>query len=443
MNGTATTRCSVGPPRAARYGRFGWRYVLLAAIFVLAVVLRLHEAYLWNVGRSNSAARLVLGDEPGYDNLARSLLAGRWFDWPGRVPGYPIWVAVWHAITDYDYRVLTYAQAVLGAMTVPLTYLLGRRLLGVAVGLLAALGAAVDVILINETGPVLSEVLYTPLVLVGVIALVAAVREPTWRRLALAGACLGAGALVRPMLFFFAFASVVLFLVLFDRRRALRSSAAYAAGALLAVSPWVAYTTARWDALIPLQTSNAILWQGSPEYYRLVHDRHYSYLKIWGQVIYGPGWQRHDPTSVDGDEWWTRRALRSIKNDPATYMRFAVEKAGTFWVGDPLIDWGESHLFDYGRLRSLGWTRADALGAMAARGLPVLALLAVAILWRRRRTMLPIYAILLYATLLAAATHAEARLSEPLQPLLLILVAGAVVDLVRRAYTPSDRAVTV
>jgi len=184
---------------------------------------------------------------------------------------------------------------------------------------------------------------------------------------------------------------------------------------------------------------NAV-WQGSPEYYDLVHEHDYSYLQIWRDVIYGPAWERHDPTSVDGDAWWTRRALRSIKDEPDTYLRFAVEKAGTYWLGDPLADWGQSHLFDYRRLRSLGWTRADALGAMFARFLPVLALIAVAVLWRRRRTLLPIYAVLLYATLLAAATHAEARLSEPLQPALVVLVAGALVHLMRRVRRASDGA---
>jgi lipopolysaccharide transport system permease protein len=44
----------------------------------------------------------------------------------------------------------------------------------------------------------------------------------------------------------------------------------------------------------------------------------------------------------------------------------------------------------------------------------------------RWRTLLPIYALFIYTTLLHAATHAEARLSEPFQPFLLILIVGAV-----------------
>jgi hypothetical protein len=172
--------------------------LLLAAIVLLGLVLRLHEAHQWNLGRPDSPKRLTLGDEPGYDNLARSLLAGRGFDWPGRVPLYPLWIAALHAITGYHYPAIPYAQAVLGTTVIVLTFVLGWRLLGTATGLLAALGAAVDVVLVNQSGPVLSEVLFTPVLLVAVIALVGAVRRPTTRRLAWAGAWMGVGALVRP-----------------------------------------------------------------------------------------------------------------------------------------------------------------------------------------------------------------------------------------------------
>jgi hypothetical protein len=67
------------------------------------------------------------------------------------------------------------------------------------------------------------------------------------------------------------------------------------------------------------------------------------------------------------------------------------------------------------------------------------------VLWRRRRELLPVYAILAYATALAAATHAEARLSEPLQPLLIVLVAGAAVQLamaLRRRMARTGRTAT-
>ena len=53
------------------------------------------------------------------------------------------------------------------------------------------------------------------------------------------------------------------------------------------------------------------------------------------------------------------------------------------------------------------------------------------VLRRRWRELLAIYAVMVYCTLLHGATHAEARLSEPLLPLLVVLIAGAFIAVLR------------
>jgi hypothetical protein len=63
--------------------------------------------------------------------------------------------------------------------------------------------------------------------------------------------------------------------------------------------------------------------------------------------------------------------------------------------------------------------------------IPILALIGLITVRRnggapKWRALFPVLALLLYFTLIHALTHAEARLSEPLQPFLLILLAGAV-----------------
>jgi hypothetical protein len=65
---------------------------IMLGIVLLGLLLRLHEASLWNNSQPNSPDRLY-GDEPGYDSLARDLLQGYAFTWPGRVPLYPVWLA--------------------------------------------------------------------------------------------------------------------------------------------------------------------------------------------------------------------------------------------------------------------------------------------------------------------------------------------------------------
>ena len=395
-------------------------------VVVLALLVRLFAAWWFNQRQPDSTAWLI-GDEPGYNNTALELLAGQGYTWVGRVPLYPLWVAAVHWLTGTSYHALRYVQAVPGAGAVLLTWLLGRRVFGDVAGLAAALVAAFSYVLIHQSLHLLSEILFTPLVLIVTLALWHAWREPTRGRFLWVGLWVGISALVRPTLLF-----LPLFLLLplgfaLGLRRGTAGGGLILAATLLTVSPWLVRNRIRYDAWFPLATSNAFLWQGSPEYYHLLRDQGYTYRRVWGEVIYGPGWREHNPTTVEGDRWWTARAIRSIRSEPFTYLRYAAEKVVTFWVGDPNADWSNERVFSYGALRRGGFGPRAAVLVMLARALPILALVAVILLWGERRRLLPIYAILIYATLLHALAHAEARLSEPFQPLLLVLVAGAVV----------------
>jgi hypothetical protein len=274
---------------------------------------------------------------------------------------------------------------------------------------------------------VLSEVLFTPLLLLVTLALWRAWREPIPRRFLLAGCWIGVSALVRPTLLFLPLFLLLPLVVSRGARRGLVHGGLILVATLLTVSPWLVRNRIRYDAWFPLATSNAFLWQGSPEYYHLLRDQGYTYLRVWSEVIYGPGWREHNPTSVEGDRWWTARAIRSIRREPLTYLRYAAEKVVTYWVGDPDADWNGERVFSYPALRRIGFGHRAAVQVMLARAVPILALMAVVLLWRERRRLLPVYGIVVYATLLHAMAHAEVRLSEPFQPLLLILVAGAVV----------------
>jgi hypothetical protein len=407
------------------------RRLLLALILLAAFVYRVWWAHHWNTRTADDAARLT-GDEPGYDNLARELLAGDGFTWPGRTPLYPTWLAGVYKVFGTSYDRVPYVQIVLGLATVYLTYVLGRRMMNAATGLLAAAGAAVSYVLVHEQLHFLSEVLYAPVLLMVLISLWDAwhATDRKWWRWAWAGAWVGVANLVRPTLLMFP-VFLALFLLLRWRRSNWRSgardAAIYLTAALVVVAPWVVRNYAKYDAVFPLQTSNAFLWQGSPEYFHLVRDENYRYLDVWQKVIYGPGWRAHDPTSVDGDRWWTRRALRSIRDEPLLYVRYGAEKTVTYWIGDPEADWGGRLPFTYSALREAGFPPGEAVQVILARLLPLFALASLLVLRRRWRMFAPCLLLLGYVTLLHALAHAEVRLSEPLQPALLVLIAAALV----------------
>jgi lipopolysaccharide transport system permease protein len=399
-----------------------WAFPL---ILILGICLRIWVTVDWNGYQPDSVARLV-GDETGYNNMARELLQGYGFTWPGRVPFYPIWLASLYLLTNGSYIGVTYLQIVPGLMVIAFTYWLGCTIFNRWTGLLAAFLASVSYVLIHQGLHLLSEVLYTPVILLVTWVLFSVYRHPDKKRFALLGGLIGVSNLIRPSMLMFPFFLTFLLLFVFPWRKALTYGPIMITVSLLVITPWIVHNYEKYDAIFALQTSNAILWQGSPEYYHLIHDEEYTYIQIWSEVLYGPGWQEHDPNSVSGDKYWTDRAIASIKSEPLTYLKFAVEKSVTFWVGDPNADWGDTRIYNYQALRQIGFLPQDAVQVMIARLIPIVAAIAFILLRSRWKQLWPLMAFLAYFTLLHAATHAEVRLSESLQPLLLIAIAGAI-----------------
>jgi hypothetical protein len=248
--------------------------------------------------------------------------------------------------------------------------------------------------LIHQSLHLLSEVLYTPAILLVTLALWWATRQPTFGRFIVLGVLIGVSNLIRPSLLLFPFVLLPLLAVPLGWRRGLPLGVVMLVASLLVVTPWVVHNYFKYDAIFALQTSNAILWQGSPEYYRLIHDEGYTYMRIWTEVLYGPGWELRDPNSVAGDRYWTERALQSIAAEPLVYLRFSAEKLVTFWIGDPNADWGDTTLFNYWALRQIGFLPADAVQVMIARALPLVALVALVWLKRSWRLLWPLIMIL-------------------------------------------------
>jgi 4-amino-4-deoxy-L-arabinose transferase-like glycosyltransferase len=339
-----------------------------------------------------------------------------------------------HWVTGESYQAVPYAQAILSLATIALTALLTRRLFGRAAALLAAFAAAVCYVLVWQPVHFLSEVLYTPALLLAVLTLHRALERPSPRSFTGAGVRTRPGELRTPDAGFFPLVAWVA-VALRGTTRPARLGVVYAVAALAVMAPWLIRNYVRVHAWFPLTYSNAILWQGSPEYYHLVRDSGYTYIRVWKEKIYPPNWREHDPMSVQGDRYWTARALRSIRAEPLTYLRYAAEKTVTYWVGDPEADWGGRHVFSYNGLVAHGYRRRSAIQLTFWRGAIFVALASMWVLRRRWRELLAIYAVMVYCTLLHAATHAEARLSEPLLPLLLTLIAGAFIAVLRGSST--------
>ena len=151
----------------------------IALILLIALGLRLG----WAVSRPGDDASLsALPDQLEYLSLARNLLGGtglqfldkRFADtvYAFRTPGYPLFVAA----CGGNLRAVRVVQALLGALTVLAVYLLARRLchpsLQASLPAFAAVLAAVNPYLIYFTGLILSETLFTAMLVWGMFLLI-------------------------------------------------------------------------------------------------------------------------------------------------------------------------------------------------------------------------------------------------------------------------------
>jgi 4-amino-4-deoxy-L-arabinose transferase-like glycosyltransferase len=172
--------------------------VLLTALVLVAIVAR---------GVLLTRAPLFLRrDSVAYYQVGWEAANGLGFDLPlRRTPLYPLFIAgvVW--TLGEDLRGLALAQHLLGIVTVVATYFLGRAMFGRLAGALAALAIAPSAPLLIYEHYILAEPLFIPLLTLGLLLVVLALRRdvpgarsPIWLYLA-GGLVLALAALSRPI----------------------------------------------------------------------------------------------------------------------------------------------------------------------------------------------------------------------------------------------------
>ncbi len=398
--------------------------IVLALLTVGGAALRLYYAWRYNDHQVAGPTRLT-GDEPGYDYLGWQLARGRAFDYEAQPPLYPAFLAVCYLVFGHEYAPAMYAQAIVGALAIPLTYVVARRLVTRPAALIAAALVATHPSLTHHAERLYSEAVYVPVLLVAVWALIAAAQDPDRRvRWLVAGMAISVATLTRPTTgLLFLLVPLCLARTRRDRWRTLIPAGLGAVGLLV---PWTIHNAVQYHEFLPVSTTTAILWQGSPDYYHLMEQRR-PYLDIWTHELSAAANGGHDPTRIDGDRWFTRKAVRSIAREPDVYAWYSLKKAGYLWIGHPSADWGYAPLSVREMRTYAGW---GFIGRVFYSRLvfPLLGLAAIVVLRRRGKLgdHRAILVVLGYFTVVSALTYAEARHSEPLVPLLAILIAGAI-----------------
>jgi hypothetical protein len=168
---------------------------VLGPILIVGLVLRLALIY-------RIPPLFMPGDSQSFLTPAYDLARGLGFDPILKRPlGYPLVLAGVISFLGEDLRGLVFIQAMLGLVTVTATYWLGRLAFGRVAGGIAALSVAMGGQLLIYEHYILAESIFSMLLTLGLLALVASVRCPARaRRLAVAGgASLALASLFRPI----------------------------------------------------------------------------------------------------------------------------------------------------------------------------------------------------------------------------------------------------
>ncbi|MGE3271358.1 MAG: glycosyltransferase family 39 protein [Chloroflexota bacterium] len=207
---------------------------LAAILLIVLVAFTLRSAFAFRV------PAFVTKDSIEYVQPALALVDGEPFVLAQRrTPIYPISMAFSVAVFGRDLLGITFAQHLLGVMTAAFTYGIGRLAFGRVAGLLAGLAAALSSPLLIYEHYLISESVFTVLLTLAMLLLVAGLRSQRYGYFAAGGLALGLAALTRPVGQAVLVALPFAALLVFRRWRPSIAACALAAGCFaLFVVPW-------------------------------------------------------------------------------------------------------------------------------------------------------------------------------------------------------------
>jgi len=373
------------------------RLVLVALLVRLLVIGLTYAApralalrdYAANRGRCASLRELVYRrpqcavlaeDETGYDALGRSIAAGHGFQleqgWviaqagtPTAYGGflYPAFVGAVYAASGNNALVLFVLQAVIGSLAVAGIAAAAFRLGGERAGLAAGAIAVIHPGLALDSAWVMSEALAMPLLLAAYLLWLRYLERQTVGRACAFGAAAAAACLTRSPAFYALGLMAVLSLpwrVMAWRRTA---GGLVVAGVVFAacLAPWVARNDRVFHAIVPFDTkAGAGLWLND-------HPGAHPFREVWD----GAPDPQPPPGPVPGlneaqaDEHFRALTLQYLRDQPLTFAGVAAMRLALALVPVPRY-----------------WGRWAAARAVAAALYIALTWLALAGLWRVRRT---------------------------------------------------------
>ncbi|MGD0111195.1 MAG: glycosyltransferase family 39 protein [Armatimonadota bacterium] len=329
-------------------------------------------------------------------------------------------------------------QLVMGAVSCGLTYLIGRRVFGTAVGLLAgAMMACYSPGVFND-GELLDTALSVLLTTFFLLGMLIALDSPTTGRWLGVGLVLGLLGLTRGNLLLLAPLSLVL-LFLWMHRNAdsddlRRYAGVFVLGIIMVIAPITVRNYLITGGLVPISNNGGI------NFYTGNSPNADGYTPILSGVAWQRTWYVKVPGTTAGglprtvgslslaeqDQFWMRQGIRFWVDHTAGALALLLKKACLYWTAYDIpnnvsYDWGRSHA---SVLRVLPFTFAI-IGPLALTGMVIGG-------WRNRLTWaLTLFVLVQWIAVIAFFVNGRYRMTA--LPVMCVFGAYAILETLRRA----------
>jgi hypothetical protein len=337
-------------------------------------------------------------------------------------PLWPLTLAAARKLGINSQQGLQFVGAVLGSVTVYLTALVGRRVAGDRVGIVAALLVACSPLMMASDGSLMSESLYVAIVTGAVLLAYATIANPTWARFAGLAALAGAAALARGegLVVGAAIVGVTLWRARLDHRSLLKFAGVAVATFLVVLAPWFVRNFARFDRVVPLSTNSGSLVEGAN------CGSTYSgpLLGAWDYAcLVETSRSASDPAISDKA---LRRGVRYAVDHPVRLPLVAATRVMRGWgLWDPVNQAQQEGIETRNEdWQVFGWGYGLIVSCIAIGGAVVLV--------RRRATIAPLVAVVVAVTATIVLSWGNQRFRLAAEPAVAVFAAAALVHLFRR-----------
>ncbi len=375
------------------------------AIFMLAVAVRIFYA----VGISQPT---VNDDAKEYDRLGVMLAEGQGYATESgkptafRPPLYPLFLAGIYRAVGHNLQWVRLAQAFISAGICVLVYSIAVKLFDKPIAKLAAVSACLYPPLIVNASQILSETLFTFLVLSAVLSIVSGnhLHHPL-----LTGIALGSALLTRSLLVFF-MPFLFSWLALRDRTEKFKDMAILVLGITMALAPWTVRNFFTLNAFVPLGNVGGVTLYNS----YVLPQKGFGYNSLEG--VNRTYFDQLDETAQS--KYLVKRTIAHIAKNPTEAMKLAGVKILLFFYP---FD-GYWHTVSFGSKYNLFWgivLSFSIIGIGCHR-------------WNLDENIKLVYLLFCSFLLASVVFYGSPRFRIPIEPLLICFAAAGYAHLVSR-----------